>query len=157
MHFKFYWEIILFFGREVFELQEAIRIKDAEGEAYITEIEVKATYMLFNLVFINHTLTYFYPFMYRQLVKHMKICRLRISIFSNRLLIETITISRFVETPPYHFLFREKRSPRTSWTMVQFETTTRTSITNIKWPEQSVFVACNPLWRFCSDGFMWFL
>lgn len=57
MHFKFYWEIILFFGREVLELQEAIRIKDAEGEAYIAEIEVKATYMLFNLVFMHFMLS----------------------------------------------------------------------------------------------------
>uniref|UniRef100_A0A804LLQ3 E3 ubiquitin protein ligase n=1 Tax=Zea mays TaxID=4577 RepID=A0A804LLQ3_MAIZE len=47
--------------RDVVELKEAIRIKEAEGDAYISDIE---------------------------LVKHMKTCKRKISIFFNSLLIE---------------------------------------------------------------------
>lgn len=85
------------------ELREAIKIKDAEGEAYILEIEVRSTltlnfayinllgsprtpYMLIKetyLFFLCHDMLTLFLLEDRQLVKRMKTCKHRIRICFN--------------------------------------------------------------------------
>lgn len=51
-HLSSFMPCMICFGRDVRELKEAVRIKEAEGDAYISEIEVSSFLVFLSAVFV---------------------------------------------------------------------------------------------------------